>query len=98
MIKWFILSSIFLIHINPIPAIELDRYRILYESAYKDKIVCKELIIELTHNTKSSVHLAYLGAFQSIWAKHTFNPIQKLNRLKKEGNTLKMRLPYHQII
>lgn len=65
------------------PADELEQIRINYEQAPANKDICHAMIEKLTTKTQSAVHLAYLGAFKAIWAKHTFNPINKLGTFKK---------------
>ena len=65
---------------------DLEYIRVNYEKAVIDKEVCQKMIESLSANTPSATHLAYLGAFQTIWAKHSNNPITKLtsfNRGKK---------------
>jgi hypothetical protein len=39
-------------------------------------------------HTQKSVHLAYLGAFQAIWANHTYNPFSKLSSFNKGKNNI----------
>lgn len=62
---------------------ELEKIRINYEKAASDKNVCKAMIEKLSADTVNAIHVAYLGAFQTIWAKHTINPVSKLNTFKK---------------
>lgn len=61
----------------------LETVRINYEKAVLDKQLCKKMIEELSAVNKSGVHQAYLGAFQTIWAKHCINPISKLQTFKR---------------
>ncbi|AWH85663.1 hypothetical protein HYN59_11335 [Flavobacterium album] len=61
---------------------EMDTVRNSYRLAPGDKTVCKEMIA-LLENRKDAVSLAYLGAFRSIWAKHTPNPLSKLGTFRK---------------
>ncbi len=83
MMRWLILCCLIVLFKDVLSASDLDRYRTLYESAYIHKSVCRDLITELNQNTPTNVHLAYLGAFQSIWASHVFNPIKKLRTFEK---------------
>jgi len=34
-------------------------------------------------NTNSATYLGYLGGLQTIWAKHVFSPISKINTFKQ---------------
>ena len=61
---------------------ELEKIRINYEKAVSDKKICQAMISKLSANT-DALHVAYLGAFQAIWAKHIINPISKLSTFKK---------------
>ena len=63
--------------------LDLEYVRSNYDKAIKDEKLCKSLIEALSKNTGSNIHLAYLGAFQTIWANHTFSPISKLSTFKK---------------
>lgn len=56
---------------------EMESIRINYTQAASNKTLCKEMIAKLK-NHNSPVQQAYLGAFQTIWAKHTINPFEKL--------------------
>ena len=64
-------------------ALSLEDVRQNYQSAVKNKSICRNMIQHLEMNPKSNVYLAYLGAFQTIWANHTFNPIDKINTFNK---------------
>ncbi len=63
-------------------ALELDTVRNSYRLASEDKELCREMIRSL-QSRKDAVHIAYLGAFQSIWAKHAINPLNKLGTFRK---------------
>lgn len=62
---------------------DLDIIRLNYTKAVSDKQTCKEMISELEKSNLSGVQLAYLGAFQTIWANHVSNPIDKLTTFRK---------------
>ncbi len=64
---------------------DLDHIRNQYQKANKEEATCKALIemLRLKENEITSIELAYLGALQTIWANHVFNPISKLNTFKK---------------
>ncbi len=59
-----------------------------YPLAVKDKVICQRHISDLGKNPKSALHLGYLGAYQTIWANHTFSPFSKLSTFKKGKNNL----------
>jgi len=54
-----------------------------YVEAVSNKEVCEKMIGELERNANTSIKLAYLGAFETIWANHVSNPIAKLRTFKK---------------
>lgn len=65
---------------------DLELIRNNFSKAPSNKAVCRTMIDELKLDTHNPVKQAYLGGFQTIWAKHTINPISKLstfNRGKK---------------
>ena len=64
-------------------ALSLEKMRTNFQSAVEDKSICRSMIQQLENNHESNVHLAYLGAFQTIWANHTLNPISKLSTFNK---------------
>ncbi|RWW96729.1 hypothetical protein EPI11_14135 [Flavobacterium cerinum] len=77
---------------------DLETVRFNYEKAVSDKMICQSMIKELSTGTESAVHLAYLGAFQTIWAKHSSNPISKLRTFKKGKKNIEdavMSKPYN---
>lgn len=77
-----VLYTLFGVVIN-VQSMDLETVRVNYEKAVSDKMICQAMIKELSTDTESAVHLAYLGAFQTIWAKHSSNPISKLQTFKK---------------
>lgn len=62
---------------------DLEKVRVNYEKAVLDKTLCRKMIEDLSPHTESSIHLAYLGAFQVIWAKHIDNIISKFATFNK---------------
>lgn len=80
MMRWICICSLsaFLSAFSPGPDIELGYLRANFEKAVSDKKLCETIISNLERYQKSNVHLAYLGAFQAIWANHVFNPFSKL--------------------
>lgn len=59
--------------------INLDDIRKNYQMAVSDKNVCRNMINSINSNTQDYVLLAYKGAFQTMWANHTYNPVSKYN-------------------
>lgn len=59
--------------------LSMDDIRRNYQLAVDDKSVCRNMINALENNTQDNVQLAYRGAFQTIWAHHTYNPVSKFN-------------------
>ncbi len=62
--------------------VDLEYVRQHYAKASTDKNTCEALLTALGQTEASSVHLAYLGAFQTIWAKHVLNPFRKLSTFR----------------
>lgn len=59
---------------------ELNELRTNYIKLVSDKKMCEKMILELSKiKNKTALHLCYLGASQTIWAVHIYNPINKLN-------------------
>lgn len=84
-------------------SMDLENIRTNYVKAVSDKKLCLTMLNQLSTNTQSSLHLVYLGAFQTIWAKHVTNPFSKIrtfNRGKKnideavsaEPNNIEIRI------
>lgn len=69
-------------------SMDLDYIRNHYEQATSYKKVCKEIISGLEKSAPTSVHLAYLGALQTIWANHVVNPFSKLSTFNKGKATI----------
>ncbi|HET8838837.1 MAG TPA: hypothetical protein VFM82_07580 [Flavobacteriaceae bacterium] len=62
---------------------DLNELRSQYIEAISEKSVCEALIEQLRQKPgKSSVHLAYLGTLETVWAKYVFNPILKMKTFK----------------
>lgn len=83
-----ILKAIFILYIilgtaYNAQSMDLETVRLNYDKAASDKKLCQAMIEALCTSTESAVHRAYLGAFQTIWAKHSSNPISKLQTFKK---------------
>ncbi|HET8810098.1 MAG TPA: hypothetical protein VFM65_07530 [Flavobacteriaceae bacterium] len=62
----------------------LNALRNQYIQAISKKSVCESLIEHLRQKPyKSSIHLAYIGTLEAIWAKYVLNPFSKLQTFKK---------------
>lgn len=64
-------------------ATDLEYLRKSYAKAVNDESLCESIITKLSGKFESHVHSAYLGAYQTIWANHVFNPISKLSTFTK---------------
>lgn len=63
-------------------AYKLEQVRLNYSRAVDDREICSAMIEQLD-NSNNPVELAYLGAFRTIWAKHTLNPFKKLQSFNR---------------
>lgn len=68
--------------------LDLEYIRTNYEQAVSDKKLCENMITALEKTAPTNVHLAYLGALQTIWANHVINPFSKLSTFKKGKATI----------
>ncbi len=78
--------------------IDLDYLRFNYKKAVSDKKLCLQMIEDLRSQDNEPIFLAYLGGLQTIWAKHTFNPVEKLrtfNKGKKNIQQAILKDPYN---
>ncbi|MGZ5243705.1 MAG: hypothetical protein ACXWEY_16940 [Bacteroidia bacterium] len=81
------LSIFFTTHIW---AIDINQVRVNFTKAVEDEKIALKMLAELESVKNSNpLYLAYYGAFQSLLAKHAFNPYNKLDYLKKSQATLK---------
>ena len=72
---------------------DLNEVRTSYSKAVLDKKICKKMIEELElSKEKSVIDLAYLGAYQTIWANHVFNPLSKLATFRKGKNNIELAI------
>ncbi len=58
-----------------------------YAKSVSNKNLC-QMLIHTIQNDSGSVLLAYAGALNMIWAKHIFNPIDKIETFFKGRNQL----------
>ncbi len=61
----------------------IDELRSNYPKAIDHKEICLNMIEKLEDSEMTATQQAYLGGFQTIWANHVFNPIQKLKTFNK---------------
>ena len=74
-------------------SIDLNEVRSSYSKAVLDKKLCEKMIEELElSKEKSVIAIAYLGAYQTIWANHVFNPLSKLATFKKGKNNIELAI------
>lgn len=72
---------------------DLNEVRTSYSKAVLDNKLCKKMIEELElSKEKSVIDLAYLGAYQTIWANHVFNPLSKLATFRKGKNNIELAI------
>ena len=72
---------------------DLNEVRTSYNKAVLDKKLCKKMIEELElSKEKSVIALAYLGAYQTIWANHVFDPLSKLATFKKGKKNIELAI------
>lgn len=58
--------------------LDLDKIRNDYHNAISEKELCRQMLQTFEKNDNKNIYLAYYGALQTIWAKHTNNPFEKL--------------------
>lgn len=72
---------------------DLNEVRLSYSKDVLDNKLCEKMIEELElSKEKSVIALAYLGAYQTIWANHVFNPLSKLATFKKGKNNIELAI------
>lgn len=72
---------------------DLNEVRSSYSKAVLDKKLCEKMIEELElSKEKSVIALAYVGAYQTIWANHVFNPLSKLATFKNGKNNIELAI------
>ena len=83
------LILLIMFHINNYTnSMSLEEIRNNYGKAVANKSICKSMINELNTNNINAVQQAYLGAYQSVWANHAINPIEKLSTFNKGKNNI----------
>lgn len=66
----------------------MESLRSNYTKAVANKDLCATIIKELEHNNATPKLRAYLGAYQTIWANHAGNPVNKLATFNKGKNNI----------
>lgn len=66
----------------------LEEVRLNYAKAVENKELCREMIERFEKKTKNAIEQAYLGGFQTILAKHAFNPLKKLESFNNGRQTI----------
>lgn len=79
----FLVISAVILSVCNEASIDLEVIRTNYQRAISDKKLCKTMIENLKSTNDNSIKLAYLGALQTIWAKHAVNPISKFNSFNR---------------
>lgn len=74
---------LFFVLATQLNAQNIETYRQNYLLATEDKGICDSMIKELSDHQDQPILVAYLGAYQSIWANHVLNPISKLSTFRK---------------
>ena len=86
----FLLTSMLLTSLNNS---DMNEVRTNFNLAVQDKNIWKKMMEKLEqYNEKSSVYLAYLGGYQTIWANHVFNPLSKLATFKNGKNNIELAI------
>jgi hypothetical protein len=67
---------------------DLNLLRKNLELAPSNKTVCEQMIQSIPQTTTKPIYLAYLGAYQTIWANHVINPFGKLSTFNKGKKNL----------
>lgn len=67
---------------------DMDYVRNSYGKAVHDKNLCSRMISDLTTHQQNHAYLAYLGAFQAIWANHVFSPVSKYSTFSAGKNNI----------
>jgi len=84
----FLLTSMLLTSLNNS---DINEVRTNFNLAVQDKNISKKMMEKLEqYNEKSSVYLAYLGGYQTIWANHVFNPSSKLQTFNKGKKNIEL--------
>ncbi|HRE64605.1 MAG TPA: hypothetical protein PKU77_12490 [Ferruginibacter sp.] len=84
----FLLTSMLLTSLNNS---DMNEVKTNFNLAVQDKNISKKMMEKLEqYNEKSSVYLAYLGGYQTIWANHVFNPSSKLQTFNKGKKNIEL--------
>lgn len=64
--------------------------------ASENKSICQNMIKSISENDNNPIHIAYLGAYQTIWANHVINPANKLSTFRKGKNNIEKAISMNQ--
>lgn len=73
----------FCLQLTPAFAQNMDMLRNNYAVSVTDKELCRKMLTVLKDAEQTPLLMAYQGAYQTIWANHVFNPIEKLRTFNK---------------
>jgi hypothetical protein len=77
--------------------LKLEDLRVNFKEAISSEKTCKYYIDLLEkHKTDNSTYLAYFGAFQTIYANHVYNPINKLKYFNKGKENIEKAILLNQ--
>lgn len=80
----YLFLCLLLIPTTGIYAFDLDYIRVNYFNSVNDRMLCKNMIVELENvKSDSAIYLAYLGGLQVFLANHVFSPFSKLSTFNK---------------
>lgn len=83
MIRVYMILLFNIVSISVLKAQDMHSLRAGLEKAVQDKKLCAEMLESLEPLQDEALYLAYLGAYQAIWANHLLNPFAKLATFKK---------------
>lgn len=82
--KFLVLIGYAMVFLSSFGMSDLQTFRHNYGKVVSDKMLCEEMLKDLEKEKNNSpIYLGYLGAYQTIWANHVFNPLEKLNTFRK---------------
>lgn len=72
--------------------LDLEVVRQNYRTAVSNKMLCHSMIESLKTNDDKNVCLAYLGAYQTVWANHVLSPITKLSTFNEGKKNIELAI------
>lgn len=83
-----LLAFLFQIKLSIAQNLDLQAIRKDFNQGVKDKTLCEKYHEQLKEKAKTPIEKGYYGAFHMFMAKHTANPIKKMNYFKNGKGTL----------